>query len=428
MTHTDAVPETTSDTGPAAPLRVAYILHRFPHLTETFIVREMHWLQDHNIDLTIFSLMAPKSVVRSRQAEDLLALGRYSPAFSWDVMRSQLFYLARSPLRYMRALARVAWQTYREPKVMLLALALFPKSVRFARDMEELGIDHIHAHFAWIEGISAGVAKDLNGTTFTIHPHAFGLFTRNRRDVRRELENATQVVTISEYHRRYIADLAPGVAADHIRVVHCGIEPDRIQPPAERTREGPLRILAVGRAVEKKGHEYLIEACGQLRKQRGDFQCDLVVGAGGRRQQLEALVDRFELRDCVNLFDARDEDGIFQLLAQADIFALPCVVAESGDRDGVPVSLMEAMASELPVISTPVTGIPELIDDGENGFLVPPRDAPALAAALETLLDDAELRARLGAAGRAKVLKEFDVRDSAATMATIFRSVSGGRR
>lgn len=423
MTSSEASSE-VDGAGINPPLRVAYILHRFPHLTETFIIREMYWLRSHDVDLTIYSLMRPKSERAWRQTRDLLPLAIYAPVFSREVLRSQLTYLARRPLRYLRALWRVIQQTYQEPRVMLLMVALFPKVVHFAHQMKVEGIDHIHAHFAWIEGIAAGVVKDLNGTSFTVHPHAFGLFTRPRGDVRRELENASAVVTISEYHRTYISDLAPDIPEEDIHVVHCGIEPDLIQPPTARPGSEPLRIVSVGRAVQKKGHKYLIEACAILRERRSDFVCELVVGRGGRYTELEQQVQRLGVADTVRLLEARDETGIFELLRSADIFALACVVADSGDRDGVPVSLMEAMASRLPVVSTPVAGIPELVADGINGILVPERDAPALAAALEQLLDDAELRARLGSAGRATVSKEFDVRESAASMARIFRTVS----
>lgn len=408
------------------PLKVAYMLHRFPYLTETFIAREMHWIRDHGIDLTIFSLMPPKDTIRSQQAEDLVALGRYSPVFSWEVARSQLHFLKRNPLRYLRSFGRLVGQTYREPKVMLLMMSLFPKSVHFAHQMEDQGIDHIHAHFVWIEGIAAGVAKDLLGITFSIHPHAFGLFSRNQRDVRHELENASHIVTISEYHRRYIAELAPRIASEGVDVVHCGIEPDRVQPPESRTPNEPPRILSVGRAVQKKGHEYLIEACAELLARGRSLRCELVVGMGGRREQLQAQIDRLGVGEAVTLLDTRDEEGIFELLREVDIFALACVVADDGDRDGVPVSLMEAMACELPVVSTAVTGIPELVQDGQTGLIVPEHDADALAGALERLLDDEQLRIRLGTQGRAKVLEEFNVRRSAARMAEIFRTVSSG--
>jgi len=409
------------------PLRVAYVLHRFPHLTETFIVREMHYVRRHAIDLTIFSLLPPKRKIRSQQAQDLVSLGRYSPFFSWSVARSQFHFLTRRPRKYLRALGRVVRQTYREPRVLLLALGLFPKNVHFARMMDKMEIDHIHAHFVWIEGLAAGVAKDLLGITFTIHPHAFGLFSRNRRDVRHELENASHVVTISDYHRRYIADLSPRIALEDIDVVHCGIEPDRIRPNDHRIRNEPLRILSVGRAIEKKGHEYLIDACAELVRRGRAFRCDLVVGGGGRREDLQARIDRLGIGGAVTLLDSYDDDGIFRLLQETDVFALPCVVAASGDRDGIPVSLMEAMACGVPVVSTSVAGIPELVEHGTTGLLVPERDSSALAAALERLLDDEDLRSRLGAGGRAKVVEDFQVRRSAARMADIFRAVSRER-
>jgi glycosyltransferase involved in cell wall biosynthesis len=321
----------------------------------------------------------------------------------------------------------VVRQTLREPSVLLLMTALFPKAVLFAREIERDAIDHVHAHFAWIEGIAAGVAKDLTGITFTIHPHAFGLFGRNQRDVRRELESASRVVTISEYNRSYIADLSPRIAPDDVEVVRCGIEPDRIQPPERPAGRSPLRILSVGRAVEKKGHEYLIGACHLMDAAGTDFRCDIIAGDGQERDALQAQIDRLGIGSTVRLLGAHDEDGVLERLQQADIFALACVVAASGDRDGIPVSLMEAMASELPVVSTAVAGIPELVEDGVSGLLVPERDSAALADALERLIADESLRRRLGRRGREKVLADFQVSEGAARMAEIFRSVSRER-
>jgi glycosyltransferase involved in cell wall biosynthesis len=426
MSGSGAPAEIPSAAPDARPLRVGYVLHRFPHLTETFIVREMHWLQRYGIELSIFSLMAPKSSVISPQAEALVPLAQYSRMFSFEVVRAQAHFLARRPLRYLRALGRLIWQTYREPRVMGLAVSLFPKSVLFARRVEQMGIEHLHANFVWLEGLAAGVARDLTGVSFTIQPHAFGLFSRNQRDVRRELENATRVVTISDYHRRYIAGLSPRISVEDIDVVHCGIEPDRISPAAARMRNVPPRIVSVGRAVEKKGHRYLIDACAELARRGVDFRCDLIVGRGGLRDELAEQVTRLELGEVVRLLDSRDEDGVFEILGGADIFALGCVVADSGDRDGIPVSLMEAMASGIPVVSTPVTGVPELIEDGRSGLLVQQRDSEALADAIARLLDDEGLATRLAAAGRRKIVDDFLVSDSAAKMAAIFRAISEG--
>ncbi len=147
-------------------------------------MREMYWLREAEVDLTIFSLLSPQHSVVHEQAKELLPYTIYSPFLSWAVIVAQLHFLLHSPGRYLRALARAIRQVYREPTVLLRVLLLFPKCVYFARCIEEREIDHIHAHFVWLEGITAGIAKDLLDISFSIHPHAFGLFGRDQRDVR----------------------------------------------------------------------------------------------------------------------------------------------------------------------------------------------------------------------------------------------------
>ncbi|MDX1522314.1 MAG: glycosyltransferase, partial [Anaerolineae bacterium] len=359
--------------------KVAYILHRFPYVTETFIMRELYWLREQGLDLTIFSLLPPKHAVVHEQARALLPLTRYSPYLSWQIIDAQRHFLWRSPGRYLRAFLEMVRQTMFEPTVLLRALALFPKSVYFARQIEALEIDHIHAHFVWLEGLAAGIAADLLDVTYTIQPHAFGLFSRNQRDVRRELEKASQVITISTYHRAYIADLCPNLAPEDIEIVYCGLEPERLQrngspPTGPRPDDDTLQILSVGRFVEKKGHEYLIDACALLAERGLNFRCRIAGGEDHERPALQARIERHGLQDYVELLGVLDQEQVLSLYQQSDIFALACVVAADGDRDGIPVVLMEAMACELPVVTTPMTGIPDLVEHGVTGLLVPERD------------------------------------------------------
>lgn len=403
-------------------LRVAYILHRFPHLTETFIMREMYWIRQHDVEVQIYSLLNPRPSPVHQQAMELLPCVHYSPFFSWEVLRAQIGSLQRSPGRYFLALAKTIWQTYREPGVLLRALAIFPKSVHFARQMEELHVDHVHAHFAWLEGIAAGIVSDLTGITFTIHPHAFGLFGRNQRDVRSELENATQVVTISEYHREYIAALCPHIDLDAIKVVHCGLDTSQFRSTPSDSAGGPVRILAVGSLIEKKGHEYLIDACALLAERGLSFECD-IVGWGPLHGTLQARIDRHGLHDTVRLLGALEQARVLELYQSANVFALPCVVAQGGDRDGIPVALMEAMACELPVITTPVAGIPELVLDGETGLFVEEREALSLANALERLIADETMRVQLGRQARQRILEGFQIQHNTAKLAGLFRKV-----
>jgi glycosyltransferase involved in cell wall biosynthesis len=404
---------------PSGTTRVAYFLHRFPYLTETFILREMDWVRRSGIDVHIFSLLKPHGTLVHDRVQGLLPQTHYSPLVNKDVLAAQLYFLRRNPMGYARALVRLMWQTYREPRVLLGAVALFPKSVLFARRLEELAIDHIHAHFVWLEALAAGVAKDLLGITFTIHPHAFGLFSRNQTDVVRTLENASAVVTVSEFHRAHIAGLSPGLSTAEIDVVHYGIETGHFVP-AEASPPEPPRILSVGRAVEKKGHEHLITACSLLAQRGYEFECDIVAGSGGNRDRLEKQITDLRLGSRVRLLDNFDENTIVPIYQRSHIFALACVVATDGDRDGLPNVIIEAMSCGLPVVTTPVTGIPELVKDNVTGLLIAERDPGGLADAIERLMIDRALRDRLGESARHAVESGFQIEQTSAQLASVF--------
>lgn len=402
-------------------LKVAYILSRFPYLTETFILREMVRLRQLGLDVHVFSLLPPLPTPVHQQAQEMMPYVHYSPfLLSANLILAQLYFLIRSPIKYIRALFMAIWQTYRERLVLLRVLLIFPKSVYFAKQMRDLKIDHIHAHFVWVNGIAAKVASDLTGITFSLHPHAFGLFMRDQECVRRQLELATGVVTVSEYHRRYIADLCPRWSLDDIKVVHYGLDPTEFTPAYVPPEDNSVRIISVGSLVEKKGHEYLIDACAQLAEKGYQFHCS-IVGIGSWHSALQARIDGHHLQSRVSLLGARNQTEVKNLYHHSDIFVLACVVAQSGDRDGMPNVLLEAMAMQLPVVTTPVTGIPELVRDGETGLLVPERDVSALAQAIEQLINDKAVRHKLGQQGRQAVLAGFDIHKTAAQLGMSFQ-------
>ena len=402
-------------------LKIAYILHRFPYLTETFIMREIYWILQKGMKIHIFSLLSPKRTPVHEQAMELLPYTHYSSFISWEVIKAQFHFIRRSPVRYLKSFVKTIWQTYREPRVLLRALLIFPKSVYFARQMEEFGIEHIHAHFVWLEGIAAGVVCDLLNITFTIHPHAFGLFGRDQRDVRCELQNASQIITVSDYHRDYISNLCPRIESKDVDVVYYGIETDRFHPIAKEVSNNPVIILSVGRLIEKKGFEYLIDACAMLAQQGIEFQCNII--GNGEKTSLQARIERNGLQKRVTLLGALDQNQILKFYQESDIFALPCIIAINGDRDGMPNVLIEAMACELPVITTPVTGIPELVLDGETGLLVAERDAYSLTKALERLIRDNDLRAQIGKQARQATLEKCQIQHNVTKLLDIFRRV-----
>jgi glycosyltransferase involved in cell wall biosynthesis len=306
---------------------------------------------------------------------------------------------------------------------MGLALSLFPKAVYYARIMDRREIDHIHVHFAWVQQIMAVVASNLIGVSNSVTLHAFDLFTQPPAIVRRQLEAATRLITISDFHREYIASLCPDIARDDVALVHLSLDMDQFHSGDGRGEKEICQMLAVGRLVAKKGYEYLIEACALLFQRGLRFHCS-IVGEGPRAESLESLVVEHGLESKVTFTGALAAADVRDLYQQSDIFALPCVVVGSGDRDGMPTVLIEAMASGVPVVSTPVTGIPELVTDGENGFLVPERDISALADALQTLIEDRELRLSMGLKARERVGKDFDSRVTAPKLANLFREAA----
>lgn len=407
---------------PINPLRVGYILGMFPQLTQTFVTREIFWIRANGIEVHIFSLRRPSSPPTDEQAKVLLTLVHYSRWMSASLLTAQLYFLFRSPLRYLRALIKVAKLTYREPLVLLRALANFPKSVHFAHQMRAMEIDHLHAHFITQAAISASVISELLGVTYSIHAHAVGLFQRNLQDVRRQLEDASRVITISTYHRNHIADLCDGIAVEDIDVVYCSLETERFQPVSNLNGDGPFRMLSVGRLIEKKGFEYLIDACNLIVNSGLDLQCN-IAGAGPLQKDLQARIDRQGLQDQVTLLGAVDQAHILDLYQESEAFVLACVVGKDGNQDGLPVVLIEAMSCGLPVISTPVAGITDLIQSEETGLLVEPRDSLALAEAIKGLMGDEQRRKKLGNRARKKVEADFQIQQSTAKLATIFRTI-----
>lgn len=400
--------------------KIAYILPRFPKLTETFILREMTLLRRLGLEVYVFSVLPPLSTPVHEQVQEMMPYVHYSPfIFSARLIEANISYFFRSPLKYLRAFYWAIWQTYREPLVLLRTLLIFPKSVYFASQMQDLGIDHIHAHFVWINGISAKIVSDLTGITYSLHPHAFGLFMRDQKSVRRQLELATGIVTVSEYHRQYIANLCPRWSSEEINIVHYGLNPDDFVPAPIPAQDSGIRIISVGSLIEKKGHEYLIDACALLMQKGYKFDCSIV--GGGDQTLLQARINKHNLQDHVFLTGPKKQTEVYNLYCRSDIFVLACVVAQSGDRDGMPNVLLEAMAMEIPVVTTPVTGIPELVVHEQTGLLVSERDSSDLALAIERLMQDSEFRHKMGCQGRQTVLERFDIHNTTEQLAQVFQ-------
>lgn len=398
-------------------LKVAYIMSRFPKLSETFVLYEMLALQQQGVGVEVFPLINERAEVIHPEAKPFVERAHYSAAVSPNVLKAQVRSLRTKPRAYLGTWWEVLHGTFGSANYMLGGLGIIPMATHFACEMQRRGITHIHAHFANHPTVAALVSHRLTGIPFSFTVHAHDLYV-DQHMLAEKVRAAAFVVAISEYNKEFIVRHCGEDMRDKIFVVHCGVDTRLFQPRQKEIAGGPFTIVCVGALEEKKGQTYLVEAC-RLLKQRGlDFVCHLI-GEGQNRASLEQQILQSGLSGVVRLEGGRPRDEVVRMLGEADVVALPSIVTKSGKMEGIPVALMEPLAREVPVISTRISGIPELVEEGETGLLVPPQDAVALADALERIAHDPELGRRMGKAGRIKVLQEFDLSDSTAKLAKL---------
>ena len=401
--------------------RVAYVVSRFPKLTETFVLYELLALEELGYAVELWPLLREPEPVVHPEAERLVGEAHYQPLLSWRILRSQLWFLANRPRAYLGALAALVRDTIGSANYLLGGLAIFPKVAHAARELAREGVEHVHCHFANHPATAGFVIHRLTGIPYSFTAHGSDLH-RDVHMLSRKVEEAAAVVTISEYNRWLIAEECGEAAASKVEVVHCGVDTE-LFAPRELTGRTPT-VVCVASFEAVKGHEHLLRACRLLVDEGVVFTCRLV-GDGPLRSRIERLVRELKLGGHVVLEGRRTRDEVASLVPEADVAVLPSVLTRQGDREGIPVSLMEAMASGVAVVASAISGIPELVEDERSGLLVPPGDAAALAAAIRRLLEDPALRARLGAAGRETVIREFDVRRNAAELAHVLERVHG---
>jgi glycosyltransferase involved in cell wall biosynthesis len=424
----------------ARPLRLAYLMSRFPKATETFILYEILELQRLGHVVEIFPLVLERDSVMQPGAAPLVERAHDLRPWSRPVLAAQLHWLRRRPRAYVGSWLGAIRGTIRSPRFLLRALVAVPIGAAIARRVVDLELDHIHAHWATHPTLAAWVASRLSGRPYSFTAHAHDIQVE-RAMLDEKIRAARFVVTISEANRRLLAGWYGALAESKTVVIHCGADPAVFAPPtnvASAADPGvaeaasapsmvrPASLVCVASLQPQKGHRFLIDACGLLRDRGRAVRCTLV-GEGEERPALEAQIVALGLQEVVSLAGAQPRDRVVAIVEAADVVVQPSVVLSSGKTEGIPVALMEALAAERAVVASAVSGIPELVVDGITGLLVQPGDPAALADTLERLLDDPELRIRLGQAGRRKVLDEFDLHRNTALLAERFRkSVDAG--
>jgi colanic acid/amylovoran biosynthesis glycosyltransferase len=396
---------------------IAYILKRYPRLSETFILNELLELERQGVTLRIFSLKEPTDGIFHRDVELVRGEVTYIP---WRrvlaIARAHARVFRRSSARYVKALL-FALRGHRRASVRH-----FLKAAVIADHVQREDVRHIHAHFASTGASVAQAVHRLTGVPYSFTAHAKDIY-RDGVDIdylRMKLDQARFAVTVSDYNQRHLARLG----GRHVVRIYNGLDLRRFAPNGASRDEPPL-VLAVGRLIEKKGFDVLIRACDLLRADGVRFRC-LIVGKGELAHDLQTLIDALALEQHVELAGALPREKLLELFPRASVVAAPCVVGSDGNREGLPTVLTEAMALKVPVVATAVTGIPELVEDGRTGLVVPERDPAALAAAIRRLIQEPETARRLAEAGRARVERDFDLHENVRELRTLFEGAATG--
>jgi colanic acid/amylovoran biosynthesis glycosyltransferase len=394
--------------------RIAYILKMYPRFSETFIVNEILELERQGVDVRIYSLRKPDD-------------GRFHPALArvkanviyvpqYPEMEPERVRTAHQSLAAARPTAYAALRAEVEANGQPYALKRFLQAGCIAAHLLKNPVDAVHAHFASVATRAANYASRLTGIPYSFTAHAKDIFHEevNPASLQRKIAEARFVVTVSRFNQRYLQQEIQRNAPGDVRRLYNGIDLHHFRPDPTVERE-PTLILAVGRLIEKKGFDVLIDACALLARRGLDFRCE-IVGKGDLHSALAAQIAAHHLEGRVKLVGPRPQDEVRAAYQQATLFALPCRIGRDGNRDGLPTVLLEALACGLPVVTTPVTGNPEIVDDGLNGRLIPENDPAALADALAALLQDETLRRQMSLGARLKVERDFDVRRNVAQL------------
>jgi colanic acid/amylovoran biosynthesis glycosyltransferase len=402
--------------------KIAYIVSRFPKLTETFILYEIIAVEGQGVQVELFPLQQERAPITHPEAVALVDRAHFTPLLSLPILQAHLHFLRKKPGAYLKTLWTLLRANWGSTRYLAGAIAFFPKAVYLACKMATEEIHHIHAHFASHPAVVAYVIHQLTGIPYSFTAHGSDLH-RDRHMLREKVQKALFTVTISNYNKDVILTECGKEFSEQVKVIHCGVDTDVFCRNGYHDRlaeSKPPIVLCVGTLHEVKGQGHLLKACQLLHNRGLDVECHFV-GDGPDRLALAQQAKQLGINDLVHFHGAQTRERVVALLQNADIIAAPSVPSSDGRREGIPVALMEAMAVGKPVVASQISGIPELVEDGQTGLLVPPGDAVALAQALERLFHDPMLRQQMSDAARKRIVDEFNLFTNADRLVAHFR-------
>lgn len=386
-------------------LRVAYVIYAYPTLHKTYVDREILMLKQMGVDIRIYSLHRRPMKLSPYQQELSKSVIFVNELKEGMGFRANVKMLLRYPWRYISTFLYLMFSSYPNLMLRLKTARHFIQGQFLSWLLLQDPPDHIHAHFLNKSATEALVAHRMTGIPYSVEVHASAELFVHPFLITKKLGDSKFISTCTRYNKEYLDKMDSRIGMKS-HVIYHGIDPNKYRRSSPPRSSCPL-IVSVGQLVERKGYPVLVDACKILRDSGVEFEC-LIVGEGPMRPALEAQILSAGLEKHVRLTGALPQDDIIPLYEQATVSVLAAVLANDGDRDGIPNVILESMAVETPVISTSHLAIPEVIEDGVNGLLVPPNDPQALASAIRRVFKDKALHNRLAAESRKTVLEKFN--------------------
>jgi colanic acid/amylovoran biosynthesis glycosyltransferase len=385
-------------------MRVAYILNLFPKISETFILNEILEVQRQGIDVEVFAFSKASEKIAHETVRKVQKITYLYPANKMTFILDHLHWFIKNPLRYFRTLFLAFNRSNGIRHLFLFHLHNVSLIAKYKPD-------YIHVHFAWIATDMAMLTSLLTGIEYTFITYRGDIFEFPPHNLLLKSALAKKHITISEFNKKFLVEQF-GINPKLIQVIHSGTDFTSLPPkPSVKIN----KIITVARLEKMKALENLIKACRELRDRGIHFE-SLIIGEGPERTMLEELIKDFNLSGQVKLIGNQTSDSVFNFLAQSKIMVM------TSRSEGIPVSLVEAMARRVPVIATRITGIPELVENESNGLLVEVDDIPGLVEAISKLLSNDQLCIQFCEKGYEKVFCDFNLSTETAKLINIWKN------
>lgn len=408
--------------------RIAYYTWNFPDSTETFIQREVRALRRLGLSIDVVAYSIEGQEFLDEDARSLIENTYYlKPKDKKLFFKYNIYFFMKKPLVYLNLFFYVITHRYTKYKRLRRDIEVFGEAVYLARVLKDKHVDHVHAPWCDMLAFVSLIASRLLGISYSVEGRAADIHRKKNRYALAEIfKNAVFTITNTRYNESHIKTILDSRNHGKIHTIYEGLNLEQFKPKQREGNGGdPTRILTVSRLVEEKGLPYLLKAYKILKDNGYVFRCNIIGGSQdiymSHSIMLQKLHSQLGLEDCVFFLGIQPFKKVLAELDYSDIFVLPCVIAKNGGRDISPNALIEAMAMKLPVISTKIAAIPEMIEDGVSGILVSPNDEDSLVEAIIKLIKEPELRKSLGENARKRVEERFDLNKNYSKFVDLFK-------